>query len=273
MMTRSSAFSVAQHVLREPTFHFALLAGALFLAGNALNTYRPTVVEVDRSAVERRIREIERGRGVSLTSEERQLAEAAYVDELVLAKEARAGGLDDDERIRSILYQKMLHILSGEIVQPAREELRAFYEENRQRYSRPPTVDVDEMVVPGTSGIPPADVSAVKLDEASTDGVQRNTLTRVSADDLSWTYGAATAARVFAADPGEWVGPHRSGNGEHWFRVTERFAATPPPPLDAMLGQVRFDWIADNEAALLKQRVAQLRRRYSVRFTGESAVP
>jgi len=42
-----------------------------------------------------------------------------------------------------------------------------------------------------------------------------------------------------------------------------------PPAFDAILGQVRYDWIGEKEEALLQERIAELRELYSVKFIGE----
>jgi hypothetical protein len=92
-------------------------------------------------------------------------------------------------------------------------------------------------------------------------------LTNVTEGELSWAFGEETAARVMGATNGVWVGPHASADGEHWFRVVERSAATDAPALDAIRDQVRFDWMAQAEDVLLQERVADIRRRYAVQFT------
>jgi len=231
-------------LLREPTLHFAVIAATLFGISFVTQSLRRPVVDVDRAAVERRIEQLERARGSSLPRLERQLAEAAYIDEQILAREARVRGFDDDERIRGILSQKMLHVLSGEVPQPTDAELRAYYEENRGRYGRDP---------------------AVTVDVAAPDA--RTVLRAVTQGELTWSFGDATARLVFAAPRGKWVGPHQSARGERWFRVIERTAATEGPSLDTIREQVRFDWMAQKEEALLRARVAELRKRYAVRFT------
>jgi hypothetical protein len=45
------------------------------------------------------------------------------------------------------------------------------------------------------------------------------------------------------------------------------------PPLDSVRERVRFDWMAQKEESLLEQRVLELRRRYSVRFSGGGSKP
>jgi hypothetical protein len=133
-MTRASSF--IRGLVAEPTVHFALVAALIFAVAAASKSRAREVIEIDRAAIDTRIAQIERGRGTPLTAAERQLAATAFVDEHVLAHVARASGLDQDERIRGILYQRMLQVLSGTDVQPGDDELRAYYARNRSRYTR-----------------------------------------------------------------------------------------------------------------------------------------
>ena len=268
--------SLLRRVLREPTFHFTLLAALLFLVTAVVKSQRREVIEIDRRDVERRILRIESGQGASLSAEERELAERGYIDEQILAREARIRGVDDDETIRSILHQKMLHILSGAVIQPTETELEAYYEDNRQRYAPPAVVTADEVVVVESgSGTLPAELEAgLDPEDAAINGrLEHTVLKRVTMDELSWAFGAETAVMVFTADLGEWIGPHRTARGEHWFRVNDRFLSAEPASLDSIRGRVRYDWIGDREAALLEERVAELREQYSVKFVEERSSP
>ncbi len=262
-----------RRALREPTLHFALLAALLFLMAAVAKSLNRPVVEIDPRSVEVRIRQLERGRGAPLNETERRNAEVAYIDEQVLAREARVRGLDDDEKIRSILYQKMLHVLSGDVPQPTDAELRKYLEDNRARYAAPPAVTVEDVVL--RERFQPAEIDAgFDPDSIEPEGrLRRAVLSRVTAGELEWSFGAATAAMVLGAETGRWVGPHHSAEGEHWFRVIDRLEGTDAPPLDVIREQVRFDWMAQKEDSLLKQRVAELRERYSVRFSGGGSPP
>ena len=108
--------SAVKAVVREPLFHFLLLAAALFVVGS-LFTRSDDVIEVSREEIEWRILQVEAGRGTRLTDDERRLVEQQYIDERVLVREAQAMGLSADERIDDILVQKMLHVLSGDVIQ------------------------------------------------------------------------------------------------------------------------------------------------------------
>jgi hypothetical protein len=268
-----SGDSFIRRALREPTVHFALLAILLFAVAAVVKSVNRPIVEIDRRFVELRVRQLERGLGTSLTDDERRNAEAAYVDERILAAEARARGLDDDERIRAILHQKMLHVLAGDVPQPTDRELQAYFQQHRDRYAGRPAVTVEEVVAPERTR-PAARRTALEHGASAPQAVLRKTvLSKVTEGELAWSFGEETAARVAGASPGIWVGPHASIDGEHWFRVLERHESTAAPALDAIRDQVRYDWMAEAEVALLQDRVDGLRRRYAVRFGSNGVAP
>ena len=269
--------SLSRRLLREPTLHFVLLAAALFVVNAAVRSGSWEVLEIDRGVVEARILLGEMSLGAPLPEDRRRQIEQAYIDEQVLVREALALGLELDARVHDILAQKMRHVLSGDVIQPTDDELRAYYQTNPTRYAPVPAVTVDELVVRSPDPLPEtlADqlrrgVAADRLvsDLAGSLGV----LSGTTRGDLTAMFSAEVAERVFQAESGQWVGPHHSVRGQHWLRVGARSDDT-PPALDAVRDQVRLDWIADEEEARLDQRVAELRARYAIVYTGEAVTP
>jgi len=263
-------------LLREPTLHFVLGAALLFALNAGLRSRsRASVIEVDRREIEASILQIESSIGVELTPEERQRVEDAHVEQEVLVREALALGLDDDPRIREILAQKMLHVLSADVIQPTAEELAAFYRDHRDRYTLPEAVTFDELVIGTTDTLPTvlrAQLETGRAPDRLTSDLrmQASVLQEVTLEDLVRLFGPETAQRVFDGAEGAWVGPRPSVRGQHWFRVTER-RATALQPLDDIREQVRLDWIDTEEQARLDQRVQELRSRYLVEYVGEGS--
>ena len=259
-------------VLQEPTFHFLLLAALVF----AVNQLKPgrTAVRLDRGELAARIFQAEATRGMPLSPAERQQLEDAFVNEQILVLEARELGLDRDRRIHDLLAQKMLHVLSADVIQPDERELRTFYDANTDAYTVGPSVSLDEMVLAVPDSVPPPNVlEKLRLGEdpesfARDMPVTHGVLRDVALDDLAGILGGAFASTVFDAEKGLWVGPHRSVRGQHWYRVTAR-SPTVFQPFDAVRERVRLDWIDQEETARLEQTVAELRSRYSVVWTGE----
>jgi hypothetical protein len=255
-------------LLREPLLHFVVLAAALFGA-SALLGPGDDVIEIGEDEIEWRILQVEAEEGRRLTEEERLLVRERYVDERVLVREARAMGLEADERIDDILVQKMLHVLSGDVIQPTDDELEAFYAMNVERYATEETVTVDEVVAPPARPLPvellgggePADAPEGSL-------IASRVMPRLSLEDLALIFGEEPAAAVFSAEQGTWVDAYESVRGQHWFRVRERQDAM-VPPLEVVREAVRLDWIAEQEDRRLLARVAELRDRYTVVVEGE----
>lgn len=265
--------SVLRVLVREPTFHFALLAAALFLANAVL---RPrgdeTQIEIDLADVEARIELIEQNTGAPLTLEQRQQVQNDYVDEQILVREALALGLEDDPRIHDFLAQKMLHVLSADVIRATQAELEVFFGQNVARYTPEETVVVEEVVIATSDPLPPGLAGQLRNGRPSgqldTDlQLRANVLSDVTVRDLVGIFGDETGRRVFAAAIGDWTGPHVTVRGQHWLRVTYRTESV-PPPLESVREQVRLDWIVEQENVRLRERVAQLRDRYLIKFRG-----
>lgn len=253
-------------VLREPLLHFLVLTAALFGVGALLG--RDDAIRVTREELDWRILQVEAGEETQLTPAERRLVEDAYIDERVLIREARALGLDADERIDDILVQKMLHVLSGDVIQPTEEELARFYEENSERYTQDAAVTVDELVLP-LGGPFPSQIRAGVQPEDLPDSVRISyrLMTGLSRDDLVALFGEDAARTTLAMESGAWVQAAVTPRGEHWLRVRERSGSF-VPPLDVVRDVVRADWISAREQVRLLERVAELRSHYTVEVEG-----
>lgn len=255
--------SALRGLAREPLFHFVLLAAALFVLG-ALFGPGSDVIEVSREEIEWRILQVEAGRGTRLTDNERRVVEEQYIDERVLVREAQSLGLSTDERIEDILVQKMLHVLSGDVIQPSEDELALYYIGNVERYVRSPNVTVDELVLVEGAPLPTALLQGTEPEDLAPGSVvAHRVMARLDFDDLGILFGAEGADQIFRADEGIWVDAYRSIRGQHWFRIKERFEAE-TRSLDDVRDLVRMDWIAEYEERRLLSRVAELRAEYTV---------
>ena len=241
-------------VLREPLLHFLLLTAALFAVG-ALFGSDDDVIRVSRAELDWRIMQVEAREG-PLTEEEKRLVEEGYIDERVLVREARANGLEADERIDDILVQKMLHVLSGDVIQPTDAELAAFYEGNRQRYAQDASVSVDELVLP-LGGPFPSQIREGVPPEELPDSVRISyrLMADLTREDLSALFGEDVARTTLAMESGAWVQATVTPRGEHWLRVRERSGSFVPP-------------IAAREQQRLLERVGELRSYYTIEVEG-----
>jgi hypothetical protein len=182
----------------------------------------------------------------------------------VLVREAQAMGLSADERIDDILVQKMLHVLSGDVIRPSEDELEAYYTAKLEWYARSPAVTVDELVVAEGAPLPSALRKGLEPEQLPEDSmVGHRVMARLDHNDLVLLFGAEGADLIFDADDGAWVAAYESVRGRHWFRIKQRFASE-TPPLEQIGDVVRNDWIAENEEERLASAVSELRARYTV---------
>ena len=277
MADQTQATSAISRILREPTLHFMFLAALLFAISALIGSRNRNLVEVSRAEIAVRVTQLEAARGAPLTAEERQQVDEGYIKQAILVKEALAIGLENDAVIDDILAQKMLHVLSGDVIQPTDAEIEQYYETNQTRYTSTPAVTVDEIVV-ATAGPLPGALSALLRDGtppeqlASDLPMSQSVLSDVTLQGLTRILGEATAALVFSAEPGVWVGPHRTARGQHWFRIRERSDSS-LSPLEVIREQVRLDWIREHESTRLEQRLTDIRKRYTVVFTDGNEGP
>lgn len=260
--------STAMKLLKEPTTHFFAMAVGIFVVYSISQIGNENVLEIDQREIDARIFMQEMAAGQELSEEQQQLVATTYVEEQILVREALAMGLDNDARIHDILAQKMLHVLSGEVIQPTDPQLETYYEANIERYTTPPLVSVDELVL-NTMEEVSEEVQQLIDSGSDADTILAASpgnsapLPNVNRIDLNNIFSPEFSESVFAADSNTWVGPFPSNRGQHWLMVIERSEAR-LPPLEEILDRVRLDWIAEEEEALLQEEVNKLWDNYTI---------
>jgi hypothetical protein len=264
-----------QGLLKEPTLHFLLIALLAFAAYGLLNAGNDKVLEIDPQELEARLFMQELASGQALSPEQRQLLTAAYIEEQLLVQEALAMNLDNDARIHDILAQKMRHVLSAQVIQPDEQTLLDFYEENIERYRRPATLQLDELVLNTREAVSPElqqllDAGAEPDSILALEAGDVAPLDGVSQVDLANIFSADFAEQLFAADSGQWQGPFVSNRGQHWLRIRQRQPAHTPAGR-SILEQLRLDWIAREEEVLLAREIAELMQQYDIVYSQEDS--
>lgn len=260
--------------LREPTFHFLLIAVFIFGLNALANRSSENILEIDQREIDARVFMQEMATGEALTAEQREFVTASYIEEQILVREALAMGLDNDARIHDLLAQKMLHVLSGDVIQPGEAELEAYYQRNLERYRSLPARTVIELVADSRD---PLSTEALELLQTGADAdailalIDGNSdpLPNVNRLDLANIFSPEFSEQVFSASEGQWVGPYVSNRGQHWLQVREIIPSRLPPLAD-IRDQVRLEWINAEEESRLEEQIARLWEKYSVVITDSS---
>jgi hypothetical protein len=213
------------------------------------------------------------------TEEELRGLIEARVREEVLYREALALGLDaDDIVVRRRMVQKM-ELLTQDLAlmsDPTEEELRRFFDENREVYRSPPRIsfrqvffssdrrggnaeaDAAALLAQIESGDPGADV----LQSAGDPSLLAPQYREVTPADVERSFGGGFAEAVFGLEPG-WHGPLPSPFGVHLVQIVARTEGA-----DAVYEDVRADLVRDFNRQRAERAKAEmyegLRREYEV---------
>ena len=229
-------------------------------------------ISIDADTLEG-VLEAQRGRlGRELTEEDEARAIQDYVDEEILVREAHRNGWHlENGRVRQRLLLAMRTTLTEAPPEPMRSELRAYFQANVDRYRLPESVSFDHVFFatdsPAAPASPDAFLSSLRagndwrtLGEPYWRGAS---IERESQYQIAGGFGDAFAERVFALEPGGWVGPIASNRGTHYVRVTDRFESE-LPEFEAVDRIVRMDWVTSRTEEARARRLSRLAERYEI---------
>jgi peptidyl-prolyl cis-trans isomerase C len=207
--------------------------------------------------------------------------------ETVLYREAISMGLDkDDTIIRRRLAQK-LEFLAQDLIQPeppTDEELKAYFEQNIDRYRMPELITFTHVFLDpdkrDDQTLSDAEKLKAELIAKATVPVENSELgdtfmlqsyypERAEAD-ISKLFGSEFARSIMKLEPETWHGPVLSGYGTHLVYV-HALQEFPAPTMEQVAVRVAEDWENDKRTELNDEYIASLLKRYTVVVEGENA--
>lgn len=257
-------------LLREPLFHFVLLAILIFVAHWATAEPEPApLIAVDEQEVEEYRENFEERHFRQPTPEEVDRFRQNRINEEILYREGLALGLDrEDPVIKARVISKMQLVMAEkpDLVDPGDKVLEAFLQQQPERYHRSARYSF------ALARFPDADDSTrATLARAVANGAdpQRAGLTverfqgRNEAS-VSAAFGPEfTAVLERAAENNRWQEVEVGGN-THLLRVTEYHPGT-LPPLNQIRQQVLADWRRAERVRQVDQQVAAMAEHYNIR--------
>jgi hypothetical protein len=270
--------------LKEPLLHFALAGAVLFAAYSWRN---PGVTNPQPAMVDIRIGTGDvqwladnwttQWRRPPTQNELRGLI-TDYINEQLLAREARALGLEDNDVIvRRRLAQKLTFLIDDTLrrAEPSESELQQFYESNIGRFGIEGRIsfkhiyfsrerrgdahrDATETLKVLREGV------ATPLAEQYGDRLLIDTdFHDETAQSIAGAFGPSFARAAFSLEPGAWSGPIESGYGLHLVRVSA-LAEARPRPLSEVRTRVVEAWRDAQEKSAKDRYLEALRKKYNV---------
>jgi hypothetical protein len=196
-----------------------------------------------------------------------------WIDEEVLYREAVARGLDrDDPVIHQRIAGRMSYVLEQAAIvpEPTEAELRAWFEQHRERWTVAEHVDFTHVFVAGSDAA--AAARAGELEAALGSGAAPERLgDRFSGGhryrgrkiaDLEAAFGESFVDGLAAQKPGTWV-RRTSRHGIHLVRV-DRVDAPQPADFARARLDVRKEWVDARRAAEVSAAMKQLRSAWTI---------
>jgi peptidyl-prolyl cis-trans isomerase C len=267
-----------RRVLREPLTHFVTVGALIFIVSHASaeNASRYNIT-IGPEQLQRIALTYAQQYGVEPSRDEMKAITQGFLREEILRREGMAIGLDtDDEIVRRRIAQKFEFLLQDRVSPPSptTTDLQSWYAAHRAAYIDPARRSFDQLYFAADAR---GDAAAQRLavaaltdlragrrppaDDAFPGPSQIRLLSQADTDRLFG--GDGFAAQVFAAPPGAWSGPYRSGFGWHLVRVSETRPAE-QRLYDMVADRVAADWTVAQRQLANDRAFGEIRARYNV---------
>ena len=258
-----------RQLLREPLLHFFLLAALLFVIEQIASTAQRPRIVIDSRTADYLVQQREELELRTLGPAERAETIDAFVQDEILYREAYRQGLDrGDSRMRRNLILKMRGLLTGDPGIPTEDELRQFYIDNQERFTRPASLNLEQVYFTEPSAVPEglllrlrAGLNPVGIGEETLELRRRMPdLTRAT---LVGIFGPEAAGVIIDINDDQWHGPFESARGVHFVRILERTAEL-QASYESVRQYLQGDWLMEQSRQRIEAGVERLRDDYDI---------
>ena len=277
----------SQRIWREPLIHFFILGLVVFGLHAALDrkpeamANDPYLVEVSSADIEwlRTVFNKQMGREPTVRDLRGQIDH--LIREQILSREAVAMGLDEgDLVVRRRLAQKMEFLFKNvsTLVEPAEEDLRQYFKDNRQKYETPGRMTFTQVYFSvDRRGAEEAFQAAQALINEGVDpnrgpalgdsSILAPVCLQCSENEIENKFGTNFAGSVKNLNPGSWYGPVNSAFGIHAVYIHER-QDKKLPDFQEIIDRVKDDWMASKREENTRKVYDEIRSRYRILVEG-----
>jgi PPIC-type PPIASE domain len=275
---------VIMNILKEPLLHFMLVGAILFGAYAWINRAaensdagRAQQVHIGVGDVEWLAENWTSQWRRPPTQEELRSLIMDYLNEQLLAREARALGLEDNDVIvRRRLAQKLTFLIEDTLrrAEPSEAELQQFYEAYAQRFRSDARISFKHIFfspqrrVNAWSDATDAlslleNGSPLAIGELGDRSLVETEFFEQTQQSISNAFGPNFARTVFSLKPAAWGGPIESGYGLHLVRVSTLQEAQLRPFSDVR-ARVVEEWRRGQETLAKERYLAELGKKYGL---------
>ncbi len=268
-------------LFREPLVHFVLIGIGLFMLYGWVSDSEDSrdTIYFDDYDMDNIIASWEMQWKRLPTDEELKSLVEQNIRQEVFYQEALKMNLDhNDEIIKRRLAQKM-NFLSNDLAtlkEPTQEDLKDYYDENKEKYLLPPVYSFYQVSFRMDSRESAREdaLGFLKGIDGQNPEILNNPgdplpfpyfFENVNSDELSRQLGLEFSQEMNQVNTGEWAGPVRSGFGWHVVYIADKSPAA-EPPFDMITEEVKRDLEYENQRLVNDQVYAELKKKYDVEF-------
>ncbi len=252
---------------REPLVHFLGLAALLFVANAVFSGDDREVITVDVATQEYLIQQRQSLLLRDMSDEEKAAAVENYIEEEILVREARKRGFENSSRIRALLIQNMRFFITSETPEPTEDDLRAYFEDNIERFETKPSITYQHVFFSDPDTVPADTLEVLRngVDYRSIGDTTTFTskLTRADERLIVATFGREQAAAILGIEDEQWHGPFNSPTGVHFVRVAEHHPSS-RPAFDAANRWLEREWLMAKSREIVARQLAAMRENYRI---------
>ena len=247
--------------------HFLGIAALLFIGSAVFSGDEREVIMVDVPTQEYLIQQQQDLILRPLTEEEKAQAIEMFIEEEILTREARKRGFENSSRIRRLLIQNMRFFMASEILEPTQEDLRAFFEDNADRFRTAPTITYDHAFFSNPEEVPPHTLELLRAgaDHRSVGDASAMSarLIGMNARQIVQSFGREPASAILDIEDDQWHGPFTSAHGAHFLRIAERRPGRTPSFEDAQ-NWLEQEWMMTKNREIVARELEVMRKSYRI---------
>ncbi len=265
---------------RQPLLHFTAVGFAVFLVYREVAP-KEHLITISRAHVEGLRRDHLRRTGVPPTTEEESaLIDSLFQDEVLLREALRIGLDQGDPIVRRRLIQKMGFLVEGlaPAPEPAEEELRQYFRENRNLFVQEGRISLVHVFLARnrpTAALTREAQTILDSLSAGTDPkelgnpfIHGSRFVRKTERELAALFGGSFADRLAGLPEDTWCGPIESSFGIHLVRITARTEAA-EPAFEEARSQVRERLMTIRRKEAMRTGIRRMSDRYEIRIEDE----
>jgi hypothetical protein len=261
-----------------PILHFIVFGIIVYFLYTLLKPTTTETIYITTQTIDALIQQRESIMQNPVSDEEKEDIIIAHIEDEILLREAYKRGLNEnDYRVRKRLLNMMRTSLSEVIPEPSNAQLRAYYDENIEKYQTSPSLSFKHIYFSFVNMAQPQEPEKYIQQLKVTPDVSKfgeyfpmgKVFVKSPFSMVASNFGKPFAEYLFKLPLNKWSGPAESIHGIHYVIVTEHHEAQ-TPPFENIESYLRDDYFLQKSREVQQRKIDELRKNYEIIVEGKT---